>query len=145
MRIEVSTTIDRPVAEVWRWYAVKHVRHHPRWDPDMQLEQVSEGPIGLGTKIRRRNVRWGEPIEGEMEIVEWEPERAMATRIRAQMEWPTVTFRRPCRPHGVAIARCHKIDDRRREPLAMMQRSVEKVKRLADPTYTATSQSPLTE
>ena len=81
MWIEVSTTIDRPVAEVWRWYAVEHVRNHPRWDPDIELEQVSEGPIGLGTRIRRRNVRWGAPIEGEMEIVEWEPERAMATRI----------------------------------------------------------------
>jgi hypothetical protein len=81
MRIEVSTTIDRPVAQVWRWYAVEHVRNHPRWDPDMGLEQLSKGPIGLGTRIRRRNVRWGEPIEGEMEIVEWEPERAMAARI----------------------------------------------------------------
>jgi hypothetical protein len=39
MRIEVSTTIDRPLAEVWRWYAVEHVRNHPRWDPDMGLEQ----------------------------------------------------------------------------------------------------------
>ncbi|MGH6952520.1 MAG: SRPBCC family protein [Vitreimonas sp.] len=81
MRIEVSTTIGRPVAEVWRWYAVEHVRNHPRWDPDMELEQLSDGPIGLGTRIRRRSVRWGEPIDGEMEIVEWEPERAMVTRI----------------------------------------------------------------
>jgi len=39
MRIEVSTTIDRPLAEVWRWYAVEHLRNHPRWDPDMGLEQ----------------------------------------------------------------------------------------------------------
>jgi uncharacterized protein YndB with AHSA1/START domain len=57
MEIEVETTIDRPVADVWRWYAVEHVRNHPRWDPDMELEQLSDGPMGLGTRIRRRNVR----------------------------------------------------------------------------------------
>ena len=82
MKVEVSTVIDRPVAAVWRWYAVEHVRNHPRWDPDMELEQISDGPIGLGTRIRRRNRHFGEPIDGEMEIVEWQPERVMAARIR---------------------------------------------------------------
>lgn len=81
MKITVSTLIDRPVAGVWRWYAVEHVRNHPRWDPDMELEQISDGPIGLGTRIRRRNRHVGEPIEGNMEIVEWDPERAMAVHI----------------------------------------------------------------
>jgi hypothetical protein len=82
MKITVSTVIDRPLAGVWRWYAIEHVRNHPRWDPDMELEQISEGPIGLGTRIRRRNRHFGEPIEGEMEIVEWEPERVMGARIK---------------------------------------------------------------
>jgi hypothetical protein len=82
MKITVSTVIDRPLAGVWRWYAIEHVRNHPRWDPDMELEQISEGPIGLGTRIRRRNRHFGEPIEGEMEIVEWEPEHVMGARIK---------------------------------------------------------------
>jgi hypothetical protein len=81
VKITVSTLIDRPVADVWRWYAVEHVRNHPRWNPDIELEQISDGPIGLGTRIRRRNRHFGEPIEGEMEIVEWEPERAMGVQI----------------------------------------------------------------
>ena len=137
MRIEVSTAIDRPVAEVWRWYAVEHVRNHPRWDPDMELQQVSKGPIGLGTKIRRRNVRWGEPIEGEMEIVEWEPERAMATRIRdANMEMSgRVTFEKtgPDRTVLAIAADVPDLDESKAGHLsAMMQRSVETVKRLAE-------------
>ena len=81
MEIQVSTEIDRPVTTVWRWYAVEHVRNHPRWDPDMHLEQISEGPIGLGTRIRRVNTRWGTPVEGEMEVVEFEPERAFTVSI----------------------------------------------------------------
>jgi hypothetical protein len=82
MKIVVSTAIDRPVADAWRWYAVDHVTNHPRWDPDMELAQITDGPIGLGTRIRRRNHHFDEPIEGEMEIVEWQPERVMGTRIR---------------------------------------------------------------
>lgn len=81
MKITVSTTIARPIAEVWRWYAVEHVRNHPRWDPEMELEQLSPGPIGLGTRIRRRNRHFDVPIDGEMEIIEWEPEHVMGAQI----------------------------------------------------------------
>jgi hypothetical protein len=81
LEIQVSKEIDKPVADVWRFYAVEHVRNHPRWDPDMHLEQLSEGPIGVGTRIRRVNTRWGQPVEGEMEVVEFEPERGMGAVI----------------------------------------------------------------
>jgi len=87
MEISATTRINRPVADVWRWYAVEHVRNHPRWDPDMELEQLTPGPMGVGTRIRRRNTRWGAPVDGEMEIIQWEPERVLATHIRdANME-----------------------------------------------------------
>lgn len=87
MDIAATARIDRPVADVWRWYAVDHERNHPRWDPDMKLEQVTPEHIGLGTRIRRRNTRWGTPIEGEMEITEWVPERVLGTHIQdANME-----------------------------------------------------------
>jgi uncharacterized protein YndB with AHSA1/START domain len=81
MEIQVSKEIDRPIADVWRFYAVDHVRNHPRWDPDMHLEQLSDGQIGVGTRIRRVNTRWGKPVEGEMEVLEFEPERAMVAVI----------------------------------------------------------------
>ena len=81
MRVEVSTVIDRPPPDVWRFYAVEHVRNHPRWDPDMELEQISDGPIGPGTVIRRRNSHSGTPVEGTMEVVEFEPERAFGVTI----------------------------------------------------------------
>lgn len=109
MQIEASTTIDRPISDVWRWYAVEHVRNHPRWDPDMHLEQISDGPIGLGTKIRRRNVRWGEPIEGEMEIVEWEEERAFAVSIQdAKHAGARTGHVRSGRPEPNIAARGHR-------------------------------------
>jgi hypothetical protein len=81
MQLYVSEVIDRPLADVFRFYAVNHVQNHPRWDPDMQLEQLTEGPIGVGTVIRRRHTHYGEPIEGTMEVVEYEPDRAFGVVI----------------------------------------------------------------
>ena len=81
VRIEHSQVIDRPVDIVFHFYADEHVRNHPRWDPDIQLEQLSEGPLGVGTMIRRRNSRSGTPVDGTMEVVEFERNRAMALLI----------------------------------------------------------------
>jgi hypothetical protein len=50
----------------------------------MELELISDGPMGLGSKIHRRNVRWETPVEGEMEVVEWEPEHAIGFHIHDQ-------------------------------------------------------------
>jgi hypothetical protein len=47
----------------------------------MELEQISDGPIGPGTRIRRRNRHFETPIDGEMSITEWEPEQVMGTEI----------------------------------------------------------------
>lgn len=82
MKLEVSTTIDRPVATVWDFYAVHHVENHPRWNPDLELVKSSEGPIGLGTVIRRRSALSGTPAEGTMEITEFEPQKTMRAKTR---------------------------------------------------------------
>jgi len=99
MQISASARIHRPAAAVWRWYAVDHVRNHPRWDPDMTLDQITPGPLGPGTRIRRRNTRWGNPIDGEMEITDWQPERLLGTHIRdANMEIDGLATLEPSSP-----------------------------------------------
>jgi uncharacterized protein YndB with AHSA1/START domain len=79
--VKVSQTIDRPLAKVFQFYAVEHIRNHPRWDPDIELWPVSDGRIGVRTVIRRRNSRSGTPVEGTMEVVEFEPNRAIGMLI----------------------------------------------------------------
>jgi uncharacterized protein YndB with AHSA1/START domain len=74
--LDLSKSIDRPPADVFRFYAENHVQNHPRWDPDMELEQLTEGPIDVGTVIRRRHTHYGEPIEGTMKVVKYEPNQA---------------------------------------------------------------------
>lgn len=82
MNAEVSTVIDRRPAVVFRFVAAEHVRNHPRWDPDMELQQESPGSIGVGTVIRRRHTHAGTLVEGTMTVVEYEPDRAFGMVIR---------------------------------------------------------------
>lgn len=82
MRLELTQVIDRPVPEVFRFIATDHVRNHPRWDPKMTLEQLTDGPMGVGSVIRRRHTHAGAATEGTMEVVEFEPDRALGFVIR---------------------------------------------------------------
>ena len=82
MKIEIEEQIERPVDVVFKFYADDHVRNHPRWDPYMELWLDSEAPIGVGTVIRRRNSRSGTPVEGTMEVVEYERNQAIAMLTR---------------------------------------------------------------
>ena len=82
VRIEVSEEIDRPAAVVFKFYADDHVRNHPRWDPYIELWRDSEAPVGVGTIFQRRNSRSGTPVEGTMEVVEYEPNRVFGVVTR---------------------------------------------------------------
>jgi hypothetical protein len=138
MEVQVSTEVERPVGDVWRFYAVDHVRNHPRWDPDMQLEQISDGPIGVGTLIRRVNTRWGTPVEGQMEVTAFEPERAMAAVIHdANMDirgGATFEPRGAERTLLTISADVAGLDDPEKVEFmrSMMQRSVDNMKRLME-------------
>ena len=79
--VQVLEIVDRPVADVFRFYALEHVRNHPRWDPNMQLKQVTDGPIGVGTIIKRVNTRSGSPVEGTIEVIGFELNQEMAVVI----------------------------------------------------------------
>jgi hypothetical protein len=81
LQFESSQVIDRPIDKVFHFFAVEHVRNHPRWDPDIELWLDSDAPIGVGTVIHRRNKRSGTPVEGTMEVVEFELNRVLAMLI----------------------------------------------------------------
>jgi uncharacterized membrane protein len=81
VQIQYSQMIDRPVEKVFHFMVDEHVRNHPRWDKDIELWLESDSPIEVGTIIHRRNSRSGTPVEGRMEVVEYEPNQAFSTVI----------------------------------------------------------------
>jgi hypothetical protein len=140
MEFEVATTIDRSAATVWDFYAVHHVQNHPRWDPDMALEQVTSGPIGVGTVIRRRYVRFGVLVEGTMDIVEFDPPRAFGAEIHdGQTEMTgraTLTAEGPNRTRLTTHVDIYGADPSMAEKLTpLVQRSYDTIKRLIESEY----------
>jgi polyketide cyclase/dehydrase/lipid transport protein len=136
VRMEVSEEIDRPVGVVFKFYADDHVRNHPRWDPDIELWRDSDEPMGLGTIVHRRNSHWDTPVEGTMEVVEYEPTRAIGVVIReGSMETDgRATFEevREGRTLLTVIAEM-PIDESMRDRISgLMQRSVRNIKELIE-------------
>ena len=81
VQIQVSQVINRSVDKVFHFFVREHVRNHPRWDPDIELWLDSEVPLQAGTIIHRRNRRSGTPVEGTIEVTEFEPNHIFATII----------------------------------------------------------------
>jgi hypothetical protein len=79
---QTTTIIDRPLGKVFHFIADEHVRNHPRWDPDIELWLDSDEPIQVGTVIQRRNSRSGTPVDGTMQVVVYEPNRAIGMVIQ---------------------------------------------------------------
>ena len=82
MQLEASERIDRPAATVFDFIGFHHVANHHRWDPEVQLQQLTKGPIGVGTVIRRRSTHYGEAIDDVMECVEFDPPSAIGLLVR---------------------------------------------------------------
>lgn len=82
IKVEVSEEIGRPVPVVFKFFADDHVRNHPRWDPYIELWRDSDEPIGVGATIQRRNTRSGTPVEGTMQVMEYEPNQALGMITR---------------------------------------------------------------
>lgn len=80
--VSASGVIERPVSDVFTFYAVNHHRNHPRWDPNIEMELETEGSIGIGSVIRRHNTRFDEPIEGTMEVTEFQENDVFGAVIR---------------------------------------------------------------
>lgn len=81
LQIEYSHVIDKSVDKVFHFMVVEHVKNHPRWDSDIALWLDSDEPIGVGKIIKRRNSRSGTPVEGTMEVTEYELNRTFCTVI----------------------------------------------------------------
>lgn len=78
-RAEVSTTINRPVEDVFA--VVSNPESSPKWSSaSLESTKTSAGPIGVGTTTRAVSKLLGRRIESEMEVIEFEPNRRFATR-----------------------------------------------------------------
>ena len=81
MKIELSEVINRPISDVFAFYADDHLENHPRWDPTIQLSLATDGAVGIGTVFNRRHTHFGDPVEGSMTVIEFKRDEAFGLAI----------------------------------------------------------------
>jgi len=81
-KLEISTVINRPVAEVFEF--LSNSENRPKWSSgSSEVKKISKGPIGVGTTYRLARTFLGRRIEGESEVTEYEPNRRFATKHKS--------------------------------------------------------------
>ena len=87
-----SIVIDRPTEEVFAYVA--DVTNDPAWHTDIrEARKTTEGPIGIGTIWHARFKPSMGISEGGMEVVTFEPNRALAMKGDVGPMHPTLTYR----------------------------------------------------
>lgn len=137
VKVKVSEEIERPLDVVFRFYAQDHVRNHPRWDPNIELALGPDEPMGVGTVIQRRNKRSGTPVDGTMQVTEYDPAGTFAVLIRdGPLE---IQGRATFQPTGAdrtiltLVAEAPALDGAMQGPMAEgMQQSVRTIKGLIE-------------
>ncbi|OGO56928.1 MAG: hypothetical protein A2Z32_00960 [Chloroflexi bacterium RBG_16_69_14] len=71
-KVEVRVRIQRPVEDVYAYTSA--VDTMPEWRGDVsEAEQLTDGPLGVGTRIRAGGKVLGRPIGLVVEVTELEP------------------------------------------------------------------------
>jgi carbon monoxide dehydrogenase subunit G len=79
-RVEGEIVINRRVDEVFDFVADE--RNEPRYNPKMRVaEQISEGPIGVGTRFRAETVNMGRTVEMVIEFTGFERPRRIEETV----------------------------------------------------------------
>ena len=88
MKIELSEVIAHPISDVFEFYVDDHLVNHPRWDHEMQLSLATDGKVGIGTVFDRRHTHFGDPVEGQMTVIELERDETFGLVVDDGMgEW----------------------------------------------------------
>jgi uncharacterized protein YndB with AHSA1/START domain len=76
--IETSTVIARPVTEVWDF--ISDPTNHSVWDAaQLGTVQLTDGPVGVGTRWQGATRVLGKRFEWTFEFTEYEPYRRRVT------------------------------------------------------------------
>ena len=79
MKFEESIFIKRPVADVFAY--VSDYSTHPKWADAVRVDILTDGPMGVGTKVYYVDRFIGREVGMESEITVYEPPNRMGYKI----------------------------------------------------------------
>ena len=76
---KASITIQRPTEVVFKFISIEFFDNYPKWSPEViQLEQLTEGPVRLGTIARQVRVDQGHRSESKFRVNVYEPNKRLS-------------------------------------------------------------------
>lgn len=82
INLDLGTLIDRPIKDVFAFVA--NPNNMSKWNSAVvNLQQITPGAVGAGTKFRSVGEMMGRRIEGEMQITAYEPDTKCGFQVNA--------------------------------------------------------------
>ena len=82
INIDSGVLVDRPVKDVFAF--VSNPNNMSQWNSAVvSLQQATPGAVGVGTKFKTVGEMMGRRIEGEMQIVAYEPDTKCGFQLQA--------------------------------------------------------------
>jgi carbon monoxide dehydrogenase subunit G len=82
INIDLGTMIDRPVHDVFTF--ITNPGNMSKWNSAVvSMEQITPGAVGVGTKFKSVGEMMGRRIEGEMQVVAFEPDSKFGFQMNA--------------------------------------------------------------
>jgi carbon monoxide dehydrogenase subunit G len=82
INIDLSTLVDKPVEDVFAY--IGDLNNMPKWNTTvMDVEQITPGDVGVGTKFKSVGEMLGRRIEGEMQVTAYEPDTKFGVQMNA--------------------------------------------------------------
>jgi len=82
INLDLGTLIDKPVKDVFAF--VTNPANMSKWNSAViSMEQITPGAVGLGTKFKSVGEMLGRRIEGEMEVIAFEPDSKYGFQMNA--------------------------------------------------------------
>lgn len=82
INLDLNVLIDKPVKDVFAF--ITNPNNMSKWNSAVvSLEQLTPGPVGMGTKFKNVGEMMGRRIEGEMQVIAFEPDSKYGFQMQA--------------------------------------------------------------
>ena len=82
INLDFGTLVDKPIKDVFAF--VSNPNNMSKWNSAVvSLQQITPGAVGVGTKFKSVGEAMGRRIEGEMQVVTYEPDTKCGFQLQA--------------------------------------------------------------
>lgn len=82
INIDLSALVGKPIEDVFAY--IGNLHNMPKWNTTVvDVEQITPGDVGVGTKFKSVGKMLGRRVEGEMRVTAYEPDTKIGIQMNA--------------------------------------------------------------